>query len=42
LSHAFLKRGNVALTYQYSDYISTAGGFTYQSNQVGVEVSFAY
>lgn len=42
LSHVFLKRGNVALTYQYSDYISTAGGYTYNSNQVGVEVSFAY
>jgi hypothetical protein len=42
LSHVFLKRGNVALTYQYSDNHSTAPGYTYHSNQVGIEVGFAY
>jgi hypothetical protein len=42
LSHVFLKRGNVALTYQYSDNQSTEPGYSYRSNQVGFEVSFAY
>jgi len=42
LSHGFLKRGNVALTYSYGDNKSTAPGFNYRSNQVGFEVGFSY
>lgn len=42
LSRSFLKRGNVAVTYQYSDNQSTEKGFTYQSQQVGFEIGFAY
>jgi uncharacterized protein (PEP-CTERM system associated) len=42
LGRSFLTRGNVALTYQYSDNQSNKGGYSYRSNQVGVEVGFAY
>ena len=42
LSRSFLKRGNVAVTYQYSDNRSSQAGFTYRSNQVGCEIGFAY
>lgn len=42
LSHAFLKRGNIALTYQYTDYQSNTAGYSYKSNQVGIQMSFNY
>ena len=42
LTRTFLKRGTVALTYQYSDNQSNQAGFTYRSNQIGFEVGFAY
>lgn len=42
LSHSFLKRGTISLFYQYSDQKSTAVGFTYKSNQEGVEVSYGF
>ncbi|HSY16733.1 MAG TPA: outer membrane beta-barrel protein [Candidatus Acidoferrales bacterium] len=42
LARSFLKRGNMALTYQYSDNRSNQAGFTYHSNQVGFEVGFSY
>ena len=42
LAHSFLKRGNMAVTYQYSDNRSNQAGFTYLSNQIGFEVGFSY
>lgn len=42
VGRTFLKRGNIALTYQYSDNHSSAAGYSYRSNQIGVEVGFAY
>jgi hypothetical protein len=42
LGVAFLKRGTVAATYQYSDNSSNQKGYGYSSNQVGVELSFRY
>ena len=42
VGRSFLKRGNVALTYQYSDNKSNQAGFSYISNQVGFEVGFTY
>jgi uncharacterized protein (PEP-CTERM system associated) len=42
LGHDFLKRGNIALTYQYTDNQSTVSGFTFRGNQIGLELSFAY
>jgi hypothetical protein len=42
LSRAFLKRGTVAVTYQYGDNQSSQAGYSYRSNQVGFEVGFSY
>jgi hypothetical protein len=42
LSHGFLKRGNVSLTYQYGDNESSQAGFSYRSNQIGFEIGFSY
>ena len=42
LSHSFLKRGTVALIYQYSRNSSTTPGFTYSSSQVGIEIGYRY
>jgi len=42
LGHSFLKRGNVAVTYQYSDNKSSAAGFSYNSNQIGFEIGYSY
>ena len=42
LSHPFLKRGTLAIIYQYGDDSSTASGFTYSSSQIGVEISYRY
>ena len=42
LSHSFLKRGTLAIIYQYGDNSSTASGFTYSSSQIGIEIGFRY
>lgn len=42
ISRNFLKRGNVSVSYQYGDNYSSLPGYNYRSNQVGVEVGFAY
>lgn len=42
LGRTFLKRGNVAITYQYTDNISSDPGFSYRSNQIGFELGFTY
>jgi hypothetical protein len=42
LSTAFLKRGTIAATYQFSDNASNRAGFGYTSNQVGLEVGYRY
>jgi hypothetical protein len=42
LGRTFLKRGDVALTYQYSEDRSSAAGYSYNSNQIGFEVGFRY
>jgi hypothetical protein len=38
----FLKHGNWAVTYQYSDNESSLAGFSQRSNQIGLQVSFNY
>lgn len=42
LSHSFLQRGTVAVFYEYNTDRSTAVGYSYSSNQVGVEVSYGF
>ena len=42
LSTAFLTRGKVSIFYQLSSDASTTPGFSYTSQQVGFEISFAY
>jgi Putative beta-barrel porin 2 len=42
LSYPFLKRGTVAVTYQYSDNSSTVAGFSYASSQIGFEIGYRY
>lgn len=42
LGRDFLKRGNVAVTYQYTDNQSTISGFSFRGSQIGLELSFAY
>ncbi|HEY5040758.1 MAG TPA: outer membrane beta-barrel protein [Verrucomicrobiae bacterium] len=42
LSRSFLKRGTVAVTYQYGENSSTALGYGYNSSQIGFEVGFSY
>ena len=42
LSHPFLKRGNLAVFYQYSDNKSTAALYTYHSSQVGCEIGYRF
>jgi uncharacterized protein (PEP-CTERM system associated) len=42
LGRSFLKRGNAAVTYQYSNNRSNQAGFSYNSNQIGFEVGFTY
>ncbi len=43
LSWRFLKRGTVAVFYQYSDNSSSSeSGFTFSSNQVGLELGYRY
>ena len=42
LSRPFLKRGTLSATYQYSDNSSTAPGFSYSSNQIGIQIGYSY
>jgi hypothetical protein len=42
LSHPFLKRGTLAVFYQYNGNSSTEPGFTYSGSQVGIEVGYKY
>jgi hypothetical protein len=42
LSYPMLKRGTVAVTYQYNSNSSNVQGFSYSSNQVGFEVGYSY
>ncbi|HEX4645742.1 MAG TPA: outer membrane beta-barrel protein [Verrucomicrobiae bacterium] len=42
LSHIILKRGSVALTYQYNDNSSSQAGYSFASNQIGLELSYKY
>ncbi len=42
LGRAFLKRGNIAMTYQYTDNQSSISGFSFRGNQIGFELSYAY
>lgn len=42
LSHSFLKRGTVAGFYQYNTDESSLPGYSFNSNQFGVEVNYAF
>jgi hypothetical protein len=42
LSHPFLKRGTWSVFYQYVDNHSTEAGYSFQSNQTGVQISYSY
>lgn len=42
LSTAFLKRGTVAIFYQFNNDSTSAAGFGFTSHQVGFEIGFAY
>ncbi len=42
LSHPFLKRGTWSVFYQYSDNDSSQAGYTFQSNQTGIEFNYSY
>lgn len=42
LSSVFLKRGSIALFYQYTDNSSSQAGYTFSSNQVGLELGYKF
>jgi hypothetical protein len=42
LSTAFLKRGTIAATYQFSNNSSSVAGYGYSSNQFGLEIGYRY
>jgi len=42
LNCPFLKRGTAGVFYQYSDFSSTAEGYTYSSSQVGFEIGYRF
>ncbi|HTR43165.1 MAG TPA: outer membrane beta-barrel protein [Pseudomonadales bacterium] len=42
LSHAFLQRGTASVFYQYGSDDSTFSGYSYASNQYGVEVNYSF
>lgn len=42
LSHSFLKRGTISVSYSYSENRSTATGFAYASDQLGVQIGYSY
>jgi hypothetical protein len=42
LSRSFLKRGTISVSYSYSENRSSATGFAYASDQVGVQIGYSY
>jgi hypothetical protein len=42
LSHSLTKRGTVSLSYSYNDNSSSASGFTFSSNQIGVQIGYQF
>ena len=42
LSHSFLKRGTASIFYQYGSNDSTFSGYSFSSNQYGVEVNYSF
>ncbi|HEX9047134.1 MAG TPA: hypothetical protein VF988_08905, partial [Verrucomicrobiae bacterium] len=42
LSHPFYKRGTWSIFYQYSDNRSNVPNLSFQSNQTGFEISYAF
>ena len=42
LSHSFLQRGSASIFYQYGSDNSTVAGYSFSSNQYGVEVSYSF
>jgi hypothetical protein len=42
LSRSFLKRGTISVSYSYSANRSSATGFTYASDQIGVQIGYSY
>jgi hypothetical protein len=42
VSHSFLQRGTASIFYQYGSDNSTALGYSFSSNQYGVEVSYSF
>jgi Putative beta-barrel porin 2 len=42
LSRPILKRGTISVTYSYSENRSSVTGFTYSSNQIGVQIGYSY
>jgi hypothetical protein len=42
LSHPFLKRGTWSIFYQYADNSSSQAGYTFESNQSGLEISYSF
>jgi hypothetical protein len=42
VSRSFLKRGTISVSYSYSENRSDAGGFTYASDQIGVQIGYSY
>jgi hypothetical protein len=42
LSHPFFKRGTWAVFYQYSSNSSSQGGFSFDSSQTGIDISYSF
>jgi hypothetical protein len=42
VSHSFLQRGDASIFYQYGSDNSTAPGYSFSSNQYGIEVSYSF
>ena len=42
LSHSLSKRGTVSVSYSYSDNRSSAPGFTFSSNQIGIQIGYQF
>jgi len=42
LSHSFLQRGQASIFYQYGSDNSTSAGYSFSSNQYGIEVSYSF
>jgi hypothetical protein len=42
LGSAFLRRGSIAVFYQYTDNSSSQAGYTFSSNQAGLELGYKF